>query len=217
LYWPKGIGLKHKECNALVSSIDIAPTIMELASSEIPESFQGCSFVKLLNNPSKGFRNYVFGEHNWHDYEAHERMVRTGDYLYIRNSRPGLPNLGPADVLSGDTYREMLGMMKNGSLTPEQAGIFLVPRPTEELYEISADPDQFINISTVTSHREMLLKLSQVLDEWIEETGDNVPDSLTKDWYLREPGNKRTKDFNIRGEPVDLKNNAILNNNKGKF
>jgi N-sulfoglucosamine sulfohydrolase len=217
VYWPEGIGLKNKKCKALVSSIDIAPTILELANADIPQSFQGHSFIKLLNNPYTEFRNYLFGEHNWHDYEAHERMVRTKEYLYILNSRPQFPNLGPADVLSGDTYKEMIAMRDRGSLTTEQAGIFILPRPVEELYDNKADPDQLLNISSVPGHLETLIQLRQILEEWMKETGDNIPESITKDWYLREPGNKRTENFNIRGEPVDQKFNATQNNNKGRF
>jgi len=51
----------------------------------------------------------------------------------------------------------------------------------------------------------------------MKETGDNIPENLTKDWYLREPGYVKTKNMNIRGEPVDAKFNATRINNKGKF
>jgi hypothetical protein len=59
--------------------------------------------------------------------------------------------------------------------------------------------------------------LREVLKEWMEETGDNIPDELTKDWYLKEPGYIKTEDINIRGEPVDRKFNATMINNKGRF
>lgn len=217
IYWPEGIGIKKRKCEALVSSVDIAPTILEMASSEIPESFQGRSFLKLFRRPDAAFRNYVFAEHNWHDYEAHERMVRTADYLYILNSRPQFPNLGPADVLSGDTYIEMIALQERKALTPEQSGIFMVPRPAEELFDNTADPDQLKNIASEPAHHETLIQLRNVLGEWMKETGDNIPENLTGDWYLREPGNKRTENFNIRGEPVDRKYDATKNNNKGRF
>jgi len=51
----------------------------------------------------------------------------------------------------------------------------------------------------------------------MKETGDNIPENLTHDWYLREPGYVKTPDMNIRGEPVDAKFNATRINNKGKF
>jgi arylsulfatase A-like enzyme len=80
--WKNGISQKNSICESMVSVIDIAPTLADLAgSTTIPESFQGKSFASLINDPSSDFRTFVFSEHNWHDYEAHERMVRTKDHL----------------------------------------------------------------------------------------------------------------------------------------
>ena len=93
--WSNGIQQKGSVCSSLLSAVDIAPTILEWGGVKIPESFQGNSFTKLLKDPSLKFRDYVFTEHNWHDYEALERMVRTMDFLYVLNLRPQL-NPGPA-------------------------------------------------------------------------------------------------------------------------
>ncbi len=112
LYWPAGIGTKPVVCNSLLSSVDIAPTILQLASQEIPETIQGISFASLLRNPAKELRTYVFAEHNWHDYEAHERMVRTRDHLFILNSRPAFPQLGPADAIGSLSFNELDSLRK---------------------------------------------------------------------------------------------------------
>lgn len=217
VYWPEGLGLKPKKCNSLVSAVDIGPTILDLASVEIPPSFQGYSFVKLLNNPGEDFRKYVFAEHNWHDYEAHERMVRTKNFLYILNSRPVFPNLGPADVLSGQSYVEMLEFKNKGMLSPVQSEIFLAPRPAEELYECDSDPGQFINIAATPGYNMDLNEMRKILRKWMLETGDNIPENLTKDWYQRGPGTVKTENYGIRGEPVSDRFNATVNNSKSEF
>lgn len=217
VHWPAVTGTAAKTCSSLVSSIDIAPTILELASSEVPVSVQGRSFAGLLTNPRKKFRNYIFAEHNWHDYEAHERMVRTKDFLYIRNSRPQFPQMGPADAIGSASFIELDSLNRLGKLTPSQREIFTVPRPSEELYDCRKDPDQFNNLTDTPDYYGIKEDLSEVLDEWIRETGDNVPENLTKDWYERVPGYVRTDHYNIRGEQVDERFNATMNNNKGRF
>jgi arylsulfatase A-like enzyme len=217
LHWPGGRGKRQKECSSLVSAVDIAPTILELASIQIPEFFQGYSFARLVKNPSGKFRNYVYAEHNWHDYEAHERMLRSREFLYILNSRPEFPNLGPADVLSGQSYIELRELYERGRLTPAQAEIFLEPRLREEFYDCKKDPHQLNNIIRDKKYRKNTVMLRMALIEWMEKTADNVPEDLTKDWYIRGPGNKKTENHGIRGEPVDRKFDAIKNNNKGKF
>ncbi|HOO98662.1 MAG TPA: sulfatase [Bacteroidales bacterium] len=217
VHWPAGRGHKPQECTALLSAIDIAPTILELAGAEIPEHIQGCSFTSLLHRPSEGFRNYVFAEHNWHDYEAHERMVRSDKFLYILNSRPQFPQTGPADAISSPSFRELDSLRQIAGLTSFQSDIFIAPRPSEEFYDCDSDPDQFDNIADNQDLSEVKNEMSKILKEWMQETGDNIPDSITKDWYERVPGNVKTKYHSIRGEPVDRKFNATLINNKGMF
>ena len=124
------------ETEALVSSIDIAPTILELAGLKIGENYQGKSFKKLLLNPTEPFRNFVFAEHNWHDFEAHERMVRSKDFMYIENRRNKFPQKGPLDVINSDSYLSLLDAYEKGVLTKNQEEIFISPRFKEELYEM---------------------------------------------------------------------------------
>lgn len=217
VHWPGGIGVKPKDCHALVSSMDIAPSILELASVPVPETIQGKSFVKLLKNPSRNHRKFVFAEHNWHDYEAHQRMVRTKDFLYILNSRPQFLQAGPADAIGSPSYADLDSLFALGKLTSEQAEIFQAPRPAEELYHCTVDPDQFNNVANSPEYSGKKKQLNSILLEWMEVTGDNIPENLTKDWYERMPGYVKTPFYNIRGEPVDKKFNATQNNNKGRY
>ena len=60
---------------ALVSVIDLAPTFLELAESPIAETMQGVSLLPVIRQGTP-VRRYAFSEHNWHDYQAHERAVR---------------------------------------------------------------------------------------------------------------------------------------------
>ena len=106
--WPKGISVKGAVCASLVSAVDIAPTVVALSQSKQPISYQGKSFEDLLKSPSEKFRNFVFAEHNWHDYEAHERMVRSLDFMYILNSRPHLANQGPLDAVRSPSFAELV-------------------------------------------------------------------------------------------------------------
>jgi arylsulfatase A-like enzyme len=76
--WPSKSGKGRTD--ALISSIDIAPTFCELADAPVPETFQGYSFAPVLNDLAARTRSYIAAEHNWHDYQAHERSVRTENF-----------------------------------------------------------------------------------------------------------------------------------------
>ena len=188
VFWPLGITAKGAVTESLVSAVDIAPTILQLAGVEVPEGYQGKSFVPILNDPSAAIRSIVFAEHNWHDYEAHERMVRTSDFLYVRNARPHLTNGGPADSKGSATQHALNRVRDRGELTPAQADIFVAPRPQEELYDVKKDPLQLVNIASLPEYRDMLIAMRNLLDDWQSGTGDTTPDDLTPDWYDRETG-----------------------------
>jgi N-sulfoglucosamine sulfohydrolase len=217
IHWPDGLKHNGKISNSLISSIDIAPTILELGGIDIPDHIQGYSFKELLDNPEGDFRNYIFAEHNWHDYEAHERMVRDKDHLYILNSRPTLTQIGPLDALNSESFAELIALRKSGQLSDLQSDIFLTPRPHEELYDFYKDPSQLHNVASLADYNGPLTELRAILTEWMRETGDGIPDQITKNWYLKSSGNNKTEHYNIRGDMPGSKSKAVLNNNKGRF
>ena len=186
--WNEGISRKGVVSNSLISVIDIAPTLLELSGTEILPGFQGRSFAKILENPAGEFRNYVFAEHNWHDHEALERMVRTKDYLYVLNLRPNLSNPGPADSNGSPSFQDLKNLRDVGKLTAAQADVFITPRPAEELYDCRKDPMQLLNVASLPEYKKQLQDMRQVLRQWREETADTTPDNLTTDWYDRETG-----------------------------
>ncbi len=87
-HWPKVIDSPGRSTSSLVSTIDLAPTYLEAAGVKPPESFQGISLMPVLKSSDATVRRHAFSEHNWHDFEAHGRAVRSEGYLYIRNKRP---------------------------------------------------------------------------------------------------------------------------------
>jgi len=173
--------IKPAVSDSLVSTLDIAPTILELAGIEKPESFQGVSFTKLFDDPEAKVRDYAFAEHNWHVFSAHERMVRHGDFIYIKNNRPELQSLNMESDPSFPAGEELWEMEAAGKLSEEQRDIFLTPRPEEELYRVSKDPHQLTNLASNPEYAAELEQLRAALAKWTEETGDTVPENPTND------------------------------------
>lgn len=215
--WPERITQKGESCEALISAIDIAPTILAVADVDIPQAIQGVSFEDVLDSPQSDFRTHIFGEHNWHDYEAHERMVRNERYMYILNSRPNTPQMGPADAVQSPSHKELNQLRAQGKLSPIQADIFMLPRPQEELYDLQTDPQQLVNVASVPSYETALIEMRKTLKEWMEQTGDDIPAFLTEDWYLHEAGYIRTAAHGKRGEMPGASQQATKINAKGKF
>lgn len=227
--WPKGIRRPGAHCHSLLSVIDLAPTLLDVAGCPIGESFQGKSFACLFDEPDQPFRKYVFAEHNWHDYEAHERMLRTKDYLYVVNARPQFPNQGPADSNSGPSYNDLKKRRDQNKLNAAQTDVFLAPRPYEELFDYQKDKQQLLNISALAEYQEVLINMRAVMQQWQAETADDVPDAITPDLFDRETGKflpeyEKMGTFHevmanpkVRGQMPGKDSGALKCNNKGPF
>ena len=172
----------------LVSAVDIATTLLDIAGLRSGPSFQGRSFLPVLRDPARRVRTYAFAEKNWHDFEDHVRAVRSERFKYIRNGYPDLPQTPPADAVRSATYEQMLELRANGTLPAGASGCFAKPRPREELYDLSKDPHEMVNLANSSEHGTVLAELRTALTTWEQETGDYVPRLRTADEFDRETG-----------------------------
>jgi len=208
-HWPAGLGQPGQPAAGLVSAIDVAPTILTAAGVAVAPTMQGVSFLPLLRDPAATVRRHAFSEHNWHDYEAHGRAVRSDGYVYIKNNRPALAWQGPADSVKSPSFQALRAARAAGPLTPEQADVFLAPRPVEELYFTATDPDQMKNLARDPAHATAKQHLARLLAEWTEATGDTVPENLSKDSFDRETGLPlRAVRATFRGTPAGVERHA---------
>ncbi len=214
IVWRPGT-IKPGRTESLASVIDIAPTVLQLAGVAIDSRVQGVSLEPVFAKPQAAVRDYAFSEHNWHVGQAHERSVRDGRWLYIRNAYPALQSLcvesGPAEPAG----RELWMGYAAGTLKPEQGDVFLQPRPAEELYDVEADPHQLNNLLTdprqAAEHEADRVRLRQLLDRWTEETGDTVPTNPTPGANVVGRGQGMGKNFKHLELPGEAKNANGIN------
>ena len=214
--------IKPAVTDSLVSSIDISATILELAGVKKDKRVQGVSFASILEDPKGKTRDYVFAEHNWHVYQAHERMVRFGNFLYIRNNFPNQPNLC---YESDDHYpagAELWKAHAAGKTNPNQHQIFANYGPPEELFQVNEDPHQLSNLADDPKHAKALKQARVLLTEWTKQTGDSIPANPTpnrhdppriEDGKILPPGKAKTR--NPHAEMPGVSNNAKKINHPG--
>ena len=70
--WP-GVIQPSSSCDALVQNIDMAPTFLEAAGCDVPESMHGMSLVPLL----KGQSDYEWRDAIYYHYQMQEPQTRT--------------------------------------------------------------------------------------------------------------------------------------------
>lgn len=213
-HWPNGIR-QTGVCERLVSVIDLAPTVIEAAGGKIGPTFQGVSLLPLFSHKGELVRTYAFSEHNWHDYEALGRSVRTESHLLIINDRPEQAWQGPADSVRSPSHTQLQKARDAGKLTDPQSDVFLAPRPRRELYNVVKDPDQLHNLAGNPEQAKIESKLLIILKRWRQQTGDSVPESISSDEFDRETGERLGKGQRFRGETPGESKQATRNNSPG--
>jgi arylsulfatase A-like enzyme len=188
--WKKQIAA-GKTNAALVSAVDLAPTLLELAGVK-GEGMQGRSLVPCLKNPEKATQPLIFAEANWHDYEQCSRAVRSSRYKLIRNYYWDKPLWSPADSVNSVTWSVLLEWKAANKLTPLQLQPFAEKRAFEEFYDLEADPHESVNLAEEPRVREELWRLRAALDHWRVETEDLIS------------GHRRPDGFTLEGKKIPL-------------
>lgn len=156
---PRGEGRAGLAVTHLLSSIDIAPTLLEAAGAGSSDHIQGRSFLGVLTGAGYERRDCVFAEKNYHDCYDPIRCVRTDRYKYIRNfeTRPKI-------ILASD--------MKRSSASAEMWPWARQQRDAEELYDLLADPYEMTNLASRPEFDTVRARLAQRLERWMVNTRD---------------------------------------------
>lgn len=148
-------------CDALLSQIDVFPTICEYLRIEKPEWLTGKSFLPVLREETEQTNEAIFAEVTYHAAYEPMRCVRTQRYKYIRRydgrQKPVLPN---CDDGPSKSY-----WMKQGWKS-------LPLHHEEELFDLDFDPNEHNDLARNPAYKEILLSLRVKLDTWMKETND---------------------------------------------
>jgi N-sulfoglucosamine sulfohydrolase len=146
--------------DAIVSHLDIYPTLCELAGIETPGFAQGHSLLPLVSGETDALREELFAEMTWHAAYEPQRAVRTERFKYIRRfgerDRPVLANCD-------DSPSKSL-LIREGWAERRV--------PFEQLYDLVFDPNEAANLAEDPDHRDVLDDLRGRLERWMRETED---------------------------------------------
>ncbi len=196
----------------LVSLVDLAPTLLSLASIDVPKHMQG----HVCIGPRRRARKYIFAARDRCDETIDRvRCVRSEQYKYIRNYLPDRPytQFNSYAKLWFPDLTLLQVRQQRGALTPAQA-LFLAPaKPKEELYDVTQDPLELVNLADDRAHASVLKEHSRKLDEWIKATNDQgmkpEPPAALAFWQQQAAATfKRTMDE--RGLAVDISDEDYL-------
>jgi N-sulfoglucosamine sulfohydrolase len=174
--WP-GVITPGSRTDAMVSWIDILPTLIEVAGGTAPKAIDGLSFAPVLRGAARAHRDRIFSTHSgdgrMNVYPI--RSVRTRDWKYVLNLHPEFQyttHIDAAQDRDGVKYwRSWEAVARTNAFAGETVRRYHA-RPKEELYDVREDPFEQRNLAPAEAHSRRLKEFREELEHWMTEQGD---------------------------------------------
>ena len=176
--------------DAMVSWVDLVPTLLEFAGVKMPEGaidpepvspgkfrnetppIHGRSFLEALDEERSTGWDEVYASHTFHEITMYYpmRVVRTRTHKLIWNIAHPLPYPFASDLHASKTWQ---GAVARGltAFGPRPTSAY-VKRPAFELYDLTRDPLEATNLADDPAHAKLLAELKAKLKAFQARTGD---------------------------------------------
>jgi N-sulfoglucosamine sulfohydrolase len=175
--WPGRV--KPGITEAMVSHVDLLPTLIEAVGGKIPTGLDGLSYLRVLEGRAKSHLDYVFGLHTQDGMmnRTPQRSVRTARYKYILNLSPEIEYTTHIDKATDhDGGREYWPSWEAKAKTDQWAAEIIRRyhrRPREEFYDVVADPHETRNLIAEPKQARAVNELRARLVAWRKRQGDD--------------------------------------------
>jgi arylsulfatase A-like enzyme len=182
--------------DALVSHVDLYPTLCDLADTPCPPWLQGNSLLPLIEGKPNNVRDAICSEVTYHAAYEPMRSVRTERWNYIRR-------FGDRDKIVLPNCDD--GLTKSFLLSQGWADCRV---EREELYDVVFDPAESANVAFNPACADVLGDMRFRLKQWMVQTDDpllsgpvelppgavaNDPDGVSPDEIPTHQPGKQTK------------------------
>jgi len=176
IVWPDHIR-PNTRTKAMVSWIDIFPTLLDITNSEIPAALDGKSFRDVIEGKKENHRDLIFtthtGDKKMNVYPI--RSVHDKQFKYILNLRPNTYHSNHSDILRRPNSDAYWYSWDEAAKTDIRAAAVIQKyyvRPAEEFFDIQSDPHEQINLIHSELHQEKIEEMRILLDNWMTEQGE---------------------------------------------
>lgn len=151
-----------RDLSALISNVDLLPTVCEVCGVDVPDEVQGRSLLPIVTGQADEVHEEVFCELTWHAAYDPMRGVRTKTHKYLRSYEYRSYWFGP-NVDDGLSKQLMASSWQ-----------FRQVRPRELLFDLVHDPYETHNLARDPACAEVLEDLRARVDRFMEQTGDEL-------------------------------------------
>ena len=165
---------------AVVSLIDLLPTMLNAAGGESPKDVDAISFLPVLRGETDAHRHetYAINTGDRAMNRSPMRAVRTAKYKYILNLKPQTPFKTHITDAGGEDglfyWKSWEKLAADGDERAKAAIERYRHRPAEELYDMEADPYEQKNLAADPAHAADLETLRESLKKWRLQQGEDL-------------------------------------------
>lgn len=207
--WP-GKTKQGAVSEALVSLVDMTPTLIDIAGGRKVDSLDGRSFVPVLAGKTKKHSNYVFGEtsmepHFWYNFVPSRTVITADGFQYIKNYHPGLRFITHIDKVERNEFyfdswvEKALADAKTKFLLDRYSY-----RPPLEMYNLNTDRTSFRNLADTPAYQGRLKAMQALLEKELARQGETqagilegtLPKFSYKNYTLAQYGSAMDLSFN---------------------
>jgi N-sulfoglucosamine sulfohydrolase len=165
--------LKNTSSDAMISWVDLTPTILDMAKVEVKDkSFHGRSFKEVLNVMEPEGWNQIYASHTFHEITMYYpmRVVRDKNYKLIRNIAWRLEYPFASDLWAASTWQEVHRNQKEFyGKRKVQDYLF---HPEFELFDLEKDPDEILNLANDPDYKEVVDEMIKKMKAFQIQTRD---------------------------------------------
>lgn len=207
--WP-GKTRKGAVSGALVSLVDLTPTLIDIAGGAEIKELDGHSFKNVLLGKATTHNPFVFAEtsmepHFWYNYTPSRSVITADGFHYIKNYHPGLRFITHIDKVEQNEFYFDSWVEK--AATDPKAKFLLNRysyRPPEELFNLSKDRESFKNLATNPVYENKRKELSALLQKELQRQGETetmikdgtLPQFFDKSYAIQQNGSAMDLSFN---------------------
>ncbi len=175
--------------NAMLSFVDIVPTLLDFAggydaktsaakpalvgSTKKPYKFHGRSFLPILAEKNPKNWDTINASHTFHEIQMYYpmRVVRDRKYKLIWNIAHPLPYPFASDLWAAPSWQAQWKKGESANYGKKTVREY-IHRPQFELFDISADPNEAVNLATDAKYAKVLEEYKAKLKQFQKDTQD---------------------------------------------
>ena len=165
--------------DAMVSWVDILPTMIDIAGGKVPSDIDGRSITPVLLGETDSHRDRIYTTHTgdgpMNIYPI--RSVRTKEFKYIWNLRPEAYHTNHSNFLRRDGAGFFWHSWEEKAKTDPAAQAIIdayYRRPPVELFDLNADPRERLNVADDSEYADVVKSLQADLEAWAKSQGDDL-------------------------------------------